>query len=329
MMRRDTAETIIRRALEESEQVTFSFQGGEPTLWGLDNFRFFAQTVDRLNASFKPIQYALQTNGILLNEDWAAFFKKNNFLVGLSLDGYKDLHDANRLDASGQGSYSRSLRAAALLRKAGVEFNILTVVTSNTARHVEKLYRFYQNQNLKYLQFIPCIDDFGSDGASLTANEYGRFLETLFDLWYRGLMEGHGISIRYFDNLLNIFRGYPPELCSMNGICHVQNVIESDGGVYPCDFYVLDHWRLGDVHTDSYESMLDSEIASKFIDESRHIWEECSRCRWVMLCRGGCKRDREPVLGGIPSPNRFCSAYKDFFSYSYDGFMELCGLFPR
>ena len=323
MMSRDTAKSIIRRALKEARQVTFAFQGGEPTLWGLDHFRFFVETAARLNTNHAEIHYALQTNGILLNEDWAVFFKEHGFLIGLSLDGYKELHDVNRLDAAGRSSFSRVIKAAALLRKAGVEYNILSVVTSKTARNPGKLYRFFQNQNFRFLQFIPCIDDFDSTEKHLTADQYGQFLKTLFDLWFRSWISGQGVSIRYFDNLLYMFMGHPPEQCAMNGVCHVQFTIESDGGVYPCDFYALDQWRLGNIHTDAFESMLASDVAGRFIAESRPL-EECARCRWFMLCRGGCKRDREPIRNGMPSPNRFCQAYKDFFSYSYERFVKLC-----
>ena len=346
MMRRDTAETIIRRGLSEAGHVTFSFQGGEPTLWGLDNFRFFVETAGRLradltqaNAEGPPgkgktreaqtsVNYALQTNGILLDEAWAAFFAEHGFLIGLSLDGYKDLHDANRLDAGGRGTYGRALKAAALLRKAGAQFNILSVVTAGSAVRGEKLYRFYQNQNLGYLQFIPCIDDFGSEGRLLDAAGYGRHLKTMFDMWYRDVVAGRGISIRYFDNLLSMYMGYPPELCSMDGACHIQFVVEADGGVYPCDFYVLDQWRLGNVHEDSFGAMLASRTAGRFIAESaRH--PACGRCRWFALCRGGCKRDREPLVEGVPSANRFCEAYKDFFAYSHERFGRLAHMINR
>ena len=322
-MSRGTAEAIIRQALCETKRVTFAFQGGEPTLWGLENFRFFVETVNRLGMGGAEVCYALQTNGLLISEEWAAFFKEHDFLIGLSLDGYKELHDTNRVDAAGQGSYNRALKAAAVLRKAGVAFNILAVVTSQAARHTEKLYRFYQSQNFKYLQFIPCIDDFGSMETSLTAAEYGTFLKTLFDLWYRGCIKGQGVSIRYFDNLLDVIMGRPPELCSMSGTCPVNFTIEADGGVYPCDFYVLDQWLLGNVQSDSFASMLSTDAAGRFTGESKPLPEECARCRWLMLCRGGCKRDRKPILGGLPSQPRFCQAYKDFFAYSYERFAKL------
>jgi len=314
MMSHETAEVIIQRALVEAKQVSFCFQGGEPTLWGLDNFRFFTETVDRLKTNRVAINYAMQTNGVLLNESWAAFLNEHHFLVGLSLDGYKELHDLHRPD-----SYNRVLKAASLLKKAGVEFNILSVVTSETAGHTDKVYRFFQRQGFQYLQFIPCIDDFEHNETNLTVAQYGQFLNSLFSLWYRDCIAGHGISIRYFDNILSMYAGYPPEQCSMNGVCNIQFTIEADGSVYPCDFYVLDHWRLGNVHTDSFQSMLTSDTAKWFIAESASIQEECTNCRWLRICRGGCKRDKEP----IPSSNRFCQTYKTFFEDSHERFIEL------
>ena len=329
LMSRETAETIIRRALEEAGQVTFGFQGGEPTLWGLNNFRYFVETVNRLNIEKAQVFYTLQTNGTLLDDEWARFLKENGFLTGLSLDGYKDLHDEKRMDAKGQGCYNKAMKAAAILQKHEAAFNILSVVTSESARHTEKLYRFFKKQGFGYLQFIPCIDDFGSPNTSLTDAQYAQFLKTLFDLWYQDCINGHGISVRYFDNLLCLYDGRPPEQCSMGGVCHVQFTVESDGSVYPCDFYVLDEWKLGGIYKDSFGIMLSSDTAKRFIAGSAGIRGECAGCKWLKLCRGGCKRDREPVINGIPSINRFCQAYKDFFSYSNSRFIELWTRFFR
>jgi len=319
MMRRDTAETLIGKALREAGQVLFGFQGGEPTLWGLENFRFFTQTVDKLNTGGVKVTYSLQTNGMLLSDEWAAFFKEHNFLIGLSLDGHRQLHELNR-----HGSYAGTMRAAALLKKHGVEFNILSVVTAASANNVEKLYSFYKAQGFRFLQFIPCVDDFGSAESRLTSPQYARFLKALFDHWYRGLMAGKGFSVRYFDNILDMLMGCPPEQCSMNGRCAIQCVVESDGGVYPCDFYVLDPWKLGNVHTDSFDGMIFSDKAKRFIAESMPAPDECAACRWRQLCNCGCKRDREPLSPGRPPANRFCQAYKDFFDYSYERFVKIC-----
>ena len=297
----------------------FGFQGGEPTLWGLENFRFFTQTVDRLNTVRRKVIYTLQTNGTLLDDGWAAFFKEHNFLVGLSLDGYRQLHELNR-----PGSYAGAMRAAALLKKHGVEFNILSVVTAASAGNAEKLYGFYRSHGFQFLQFIPCIDDFGSPKSTLTAPQYANFLKKLFDLWYRGLMADKGSSVRYFDNIVGMLMGYPPEQCSMNGICGIQCVVESDGGVYPCDFYVLDQWKLGNIRTDSFGAMISSGTAKRFIEESGPVPDACAACRWRKLCSCGCKRDREPLHAGQPSANRFCRAYQDFFGYSYERFVKIC-----
>jgi len=319
MMRRDTAETLIGKALQEAGRVLFGFQGGEPTLWGLENFRFFTETVDRLNTDGVEVTYSLQTNGTLLNDDWAAFFRERGFLIGLSLDGYRQLHELNRA-----GSYSGAMRAAALLKKHGVEFNILSVVTAASVNGVEKLYSFYKTQGFPFLQFIPCIDDFGSLENKLTSQQYGRFLKTLFDFWYRDLMAGQGFSVRYFDNIVDMLMGYPPEQCSMNGLCSIQCVVESDGGVYPCDFYVLDQWKLGNIHADSFKTMISSDTAKRFIAQSLPVPDACTACRWHKLCHCGCRRDREPILQEGPSANRFCQAYQAFFDYSYERFVKLC-----
>jgi len=324
MMRRGSAETLIGKALNEAKQVLFGFQGGEPTLWGLERFRFFTETVDRLNTGCVDVTYTLQTNGTLLNDDWAAFFRERGFLIGLSLDGYRQLHEMNR-----PGSYSGAMRAAALLKKHNVEFNILSVVTAASAQNVEKLYSFYKSQGFQFLQFIPCIDNFGSPKTTLTPPQYGRFLKALFDLWYRDLTAGRGFSVRYFDNIVDMLLGYPPEQCSMNGTCSIQCVVESDGGVYPCDFYVLDQWKLGNIHRDSFDAMISSDTAKRFIAESKPVPAACAACRWQRLCHCGCKRDREPLLAGRPSANRFCQAYQDFFDYSYERFMKLCMYLSR
>jgi len=319
MMRRETVEALIGNAMKEAKQVLFGFQGGEPTLWGLDNFKFFTETVDKLNTDGVKIIYTLQTNGTMINDDWAAFFKRHNFLIGLSLDGPRQLHEANR-----PGSYAGAMRAAALLKKHGVEFNILSVITGESAGQVEKLYSFYKAQGFHYLQFIPCIDDFGSAKTSLTSQQYARFLKAMFDHWYRDLMADRGFSVRYFDNIVDMLMGYPPEQCSLSGTCNIQCVVESDGGVYPCDFYVLDRWKLGNVHTDSFRSMISSDLAQKFVAQSVPVPDACKACRWRQLCHCGCKRDREPLCETQPSANRFCGAYRDFFEYSYERFRKLC-----
>jgi len=210
-----------------------------------------------------------------------------------------------------------------------VEFNILSVVTGLTARHTERVYNFFKRHDFDYIQFIPCIDNFGSEERTLAPELYGQFLRRLFDLWYNDWRRGRRISVRYFDNLLSMMAGYPPEQCSLSGVCGISLVVEADGGVYPCDFYTLDEWRLGSVYADSYEDMRVSPAAKVFVEASARGRENCAGCRWFRLCRGGCQRDREPLTGGDHAAYRFCEATKDFLNYTAPRLWEMCAYLLR
>ncbi len=324
----ETLDKLVSNAVSETTQVlSFSFQGGEPTLSGLDFYREFVRLVHHYKAEYqKPtlrVHNVIQTNGMLIDDAWCAFLKENNFLVGLSIDGDKAIHDANRLDAQGKGTYNRVLRAARLLEKHKVEFNILTVVTRELARRGKHVYQTLKKSGFKYLQFIPCIEDFGEEPGSspyaLTAERYGDFLKDLFDAWYKDFMNGQYISIRHFDNWVHMLQGKPPETCSMSGSCTCYGVVEADGSVYPCDFYVLDEWRLGAIQDQSFESMLTCDRAKAFVEASIPIAATCRDCRYYPICRTGCRRDREPLNtgnGDDPSLNVYCEAYKQFFDHA-------------
>ncbi len=320
-MSEETLEILIRKALASAEgSCSFGFQGGEPTLRGLDFFRRAVQLQKKYNTRGVQITNALQTNGLLLDGEWARFLRDNHFLVGLSLDGTKEVHDRNRLDADGKGTYARALRAAQLLAAHGVEFNILTVVTGQTVDALGKIYSFYRRSNLLYQQYIPCLDPLdGQRGAapySLTPEKYAVFLKTLFDLWYRDVTAGHFIYIRFFENLLAALLGRRPESCQLWGRCALQNVVEADGSVYPCDFYCLDEWRLGSIIEEDFSALAQKPAARRFLEESLSGREECASCPWLALCRGGCRRDREPFAPGNAGGNYFCAAYREFFPYA-------------
>ena len=321
MMSRETLEILVRRAFDEAEgQINFAFQGGEPTLAGLDFYRDFVVLVKQYDRKRAKLSFAIQTNGTMLNAEWAAFLRENQFLVGLSMDGYKDLHDANRVDARGDGTFRTVANAAALLSREKVDFNILCVVNRLTARHVDKLYSFFKKSGHRWLQFIPCLDALGTArGESqhgLTAALYGEFLKSLFDRWYADFMANDGISIRHFDNWIPMILGHPAESCGMNGVCVSYFVIEADGGTYPCDFYVLDEWRLGNVREDSFADMRGSAAAARFIAESEPVHTKCQSCEFFCLCRGGCKRDRARAADGSVGLNTFCEAHQAFFRYA-------------
>ena len=174
-------------------------------------------------------------------------------------------------------------------------------------------------------QFIPCLDPLkDKDGTTvLTAKEYGTFLCNLFDRWYDDLKAGKYVYNRTFENYVGILAGRPPEDCSMCGFCTVQFVLEADGGVYPCDFYVLDEYKLGNFVTDSLEDILARADEIGFVQKSHNLPSDCKKCEWVMLCRGGCRRNREPYENDEPSGNRFCEGYKMFFEHTHERLIRI------
>ena len=320
IMNSETAENLIKFAYANAEKsCRFVFQGGEPTLAGIEFFRNFIALTKSCNSNNIGISFAIQTNGYVLDEEWVKLFAAEKFLVGLSLDGYKDLNDLYRIDIQGKSTYQKVMNAIELLNQFGVEFNILTVITAQTARHIEKIYKTFDKNQLNFQQYIPCLDPIGEEKGkrmySLTPKLYGQFLKKLFDLWYQDLTAGKKPYNRYFENLISLQSGYAPEACGMFGHCTNQLVIEADGGVYPCDFYVLDDYRLGNINYNSLAEIEEKRVEIKFIEKSSIINPKCKECHWFNLCRGGCRRDRDN--NGEIDLNYYCLAYQEFFEYAY------------
>lgn len=319
----ETLHTLIDKALNYADGVcTFAFQGGEPSLAGLDFFRDLTDYVSHhKNPKRVRVQYAFQTNGYALNEDWAKWFAENHVLVGVSLDGPKEVHDRYRVDATGKGTYNRVIATLKLLEKNHVDFNILTVVTAANARRGKNLYDFFKKNGYNYQQYIECLDPIGevpgSHDYSLTPERYEVFLKNTFDAWYLDMRSGRYVYNRYFENLMLILAGQDAESCNMRGVCSKQWVVEADGSVYPCDFYALDAWRLGNINTDSFETMDQNRADMGFIQISQNVPEACKACCWYALCRNGCRRNRDFGTHDTSMKNYFCSAYKHFFEYAY------------
>ena len=316
-----TAEALIVKAFTFAQNsITFAFQGGEPTLCGLPFFERFTELVKEHNTKKLTVQYAIQTNGMAVDDAFAAFFHKHRFLVGLSLDGTKDSNDMFRMDAKGNGSYSRIIKAAGLLNKYKVDFNILTVVTAQTARHIERIYNHFKQCGFYYMQFIPCLDPLGTEPFqqkhSLTPAHYEQFLKKLVVLWHRDILSGQPVSIRFFDNLAGILAGYPSEQCGMHGQCGGQYVIEHDGTVYPCDFYCVENWRTGNILSIDFEGITQSDNRKRFIESSKYTTPACKTCPVYALCRGGCRRDRDHELDGVAGDNVYCAALKSFYTFA-------------
>ena len=314
VMTPDTMRALVRRAfIYADSSVSFSFQGGEPTLAGIEYFQSFLREVHRCNSRHLPVSYALQTNGYAVSDEMLALFAEHHFLLGVSLDGPEDMHDALRKDAGGCGTYRRVMRTIEKLRHFGIPYNILCVVTAETARRSQETWNALREH--QYLQFIPCID--GLDGSrnpySLSPEAYGQFLIDIFDAYERAFKEGSPVSERRLDNYLSILAGFAPEECGMCGQCGLYFLAEADGSVYPCDFYVLDEWKMGNINTMSLARMEKSSASKAFRQVSLRLPEACGRCPYLNLCMGGCRRDREPFCEGLPSNNRFCQSYRMFF----------------
>lgn len=313
-----TLESVIGKALcYAEERCTFAFQGGEPTLAGLP---FFERAVQLQRKYAKPgitVHNVLQTNGMHLDRTWTEFLSENRFLVGLSLDGTKSTHDRFRRTADAQGSFERVMESVRLLDEALVPYNILTVVTAPLAAKAQAVYAFYRKHGFDYLQFIPCLDALdGRKGPwSLKPGEYAHFLCAVFDLWYADFLAGRYINIRYFENLVGALMGCQPETCGLSGRCAKQLVVEADGSVYPCDFYVMPEYRMGNIRTHSVEELLADKNGSRFVDESSAPRLNCRGCQWYALCRGGCRRDCTAGERGLK--NRLCKDYRLFFAHAY------------
>ncbi len=309
----ETLEAIVSKVFACAEQsASFAFQGGEPTLRGLDFYRTFVELQKKYNIRNISVTNCLQTNGLVIDDAWADFLHKNDFLVGLSLDGPKEIHDRFRRYHGGRGTYSDVMKTARILRKHDVTFNILFTVTSESAKEPGKLYSFFRKNGFDYLQFMPCIDPYygtrGSDPFSLRPQEFLFFLTRFFDRWSAEVLSGASVSVRYFDNLCCVAAGLPAEACSMRGTCSCQFIFEADGSCYPCDFYVTEQWKAGNIHDSSLEELFASHRCQEFLSTGNRLSPDCQNCKWLRVCRGGCRRDRED----LDYKNYYCRAYGSF-----------------
>lgn len=313
IMKDDVMDHLIQEAFRVIDEgsITFAFQGGEPTMAGLSYFEKFIQTV-ALYKKNQTIQYAIQTNGMKLDDLWCSFFKKNNFLVGVSLDGYASNHDYFRLTHLNTPTHKVIMKGIEKLRHYRVDFNILTVLSNQLASSPEKLYRFYQDNDFNFIQLIPCLAGLDEEHNvfALTPKNYTSFYKTFFDLWYQDYINGHYRSVGLFDNLIPMLNGIPPFQCGMLGFCSLQYVVESDGNIYPCDFYVLDHYCGGNIMKDTLETIAQSSQMQGFLNEKPQVSKHCAPCVYYKLCYGNCQRTRSLYID-----NQTC-AYQAFLDYA-------------
>ena len=321
IMTEDTLKNIMEKILKQaSGHICVGFQGGEPTLAGIEFFEKVLYYEEMFNCNKAEIVNTIQTNGLNINDSWCELLKKGKFLVGISLDGIECVHNMYRHDRNGNPTFSKIVDSIKLLEEYEIEYNILTVVTEDTVKYIDEIYDFYKENNIYFQQYIACLDPFEEERNkkrySLSAETYGIFLERLFKRWYSDWKKGDAPFIRQFENIVGMLLGRCPESCEQRGTCSIQCIIEADGSVYPCDFYAIDRYRLGNLNTDSLDKIFSNKVTEEFLRESGDINKNCKECKYYSLCRGGCRRNRDSN-----NLNYFCESYKYFFDNCGD---DLC-----
>lgn len=327
-MSEDTLKNIIRRTMPHAElSISYAFQGGEPTLAGLDFFKKVVQYQKQYNKKGIPVQNCLQTNGFAITEEWCEFLHDNHFLVGISCDGTPAIHNLYRHDHSGNCTFTKIHHAIHLMEKYHINYNILTVVTKDVAENICGIYTYYRKNNWMYQQYIACLDPLGEEHGkssyALTPSIYGNFLITLFKIWAKDFSINRQPYIRQFDNYLCIASGYAPEACDQTGTCSIQYVVEANGNVYPCDFYMLDQFCLGNFNENRIQAIDQKRDDSGFLLVSKQITHTCQTCCYHWICRGGCQRSRDLLTDENAYHNYFCESYRMFFDACLDQIINL------
>ncbi len=318
-------ESTIRQYLEiAGPQAAFGWQGGEPTLMGVDFYRRAVELQKKHGRPGQRIANGLQTNGVALNVEWAQFLREYHFLVGLSLDGPADLHDGYRRTANGRPSHALVANAARLLNLYNVEFNALVVLNPLNVRHPERVYEYFRSNGIYHLQFIPMAEEDEPGHLapySITAEQYGDFLCAVFDRW---LVNGQPTAyVRLFDELLiRYVRGEFPS-CTLRDSCDSYVVIEHNGDVYACDFFVEPGWYLGNLTETPLAELAQSEKRKAFAARKARVSASCQQCPWLTYCYGGCPKYRLMGGGSIDAPDMFCQGYRRFFEHSRGTYEKL------
>jgi uncharacterized protein len=325
--------------VQQVNTIQFVWQGGEPTLLGLDYFKKVIALQNKY-AEGKKIENSFQTNGTLLDDEWCAFFKKHNFLVGISIDGPKHVQDAHRPFRNGTSSFDQVMRGIFLLKKHQVDFNTLTVVHRHNAQFALEIYNFLKFIGSGFLQFIPIVERskkipdaatlnlVGPDDSeayvtdwSVRPDEYGDFLVTIFNEWVK--RDVGRVFVQQFDAALANWVGESPGICVFSKTCGDAVVIEHNGDVYSCDHYVYPEHKLGNINERTLFGLVQSEKQQEFGQKKlTGLPQQCLKCDYRFACHGECPKHRFlKTADGEPGLNYLCSAYKRFFAH-VDPYMQ-------
>ncbi|MCM2678650.1 anaerobic sulfatase maturase [Echinimonas agarilytica] len=346
-MNDDTLEIYVQQYIEAQavDGVEFAWQGGEPTLMGIDFFER-ALHFQKRYANGKNIRNTLQTNGIKLDDKWCEFLAKHDFLVGISIDGPADIHDAYRLTRSGKGTHQQVMDAIQCMKKHGVEFNTLTVINDKVAANPKRVYEFLKTTGTKFFQFIPLVERRACEATpeglylvnpeysheanvtswSVPPKQYGIFLSEVFDLWVK--RDVGTIFVQMFDATLAAWYGEAPTLCVTSENCGHSLAIESNGDLYNCDHYVYPEHKLGNIHNTTIDAMNTSSKAIDFgTQKSIDISVDCKLCEFRFACHGGCPKHRFLTASdGRNNRNYLCEGYKIFFERTGQAMKEMVRL---
>jgi uncharacterized protein len=345
-MTHETLENYIRQMIEShsTPELSIAWQGGEPTLMGLEFFQLAMEIVQKYAPQGSRIEHTMQTNGTRLDDAWCEFYKSHNFLIGLSLDGPKHLHDVYRVDKAGRGTFDQVMKAARLLQQHQVEFNILCTVHSANAEHPLDVYHFFKDEvKTQFIQFIPIVErvtpqtvdlanrgwgEKASDGRplykqegnqvterSVTSIQWGKFLSAIFDEWVR--RDVGKVYVQMFDAALASWLGGPPGLCIFAETCGNALALEHNGDLYSCDHFVEPGFFLGNINQEHLLNLVSSEKQRKFgMDKKDTLPTYCRRCEVRFACQGECPRNRFILTpDGEPGLNYLCAGYKYFFKH--------------
>ncbi|MHC4742750.1 MAG: anaerobic sulfatase maturase [Planctomycetota bacterium] len=326
-MSEEVLERLVKDYMELGLSVSgFAWQGGEPTLMGVDFFAGAVELQKRYGRVGQQVSNKMQTNGVLLDEKWCRFLHENKFLLGISIDGPKEFHDKYRLDYSGAGTFEKVMRGIECCKDYDVEFSALIVLNNANVEDPERLFGFILENDLTYLQFIPCIERDPQTGEpaefSITPQQYGEFLCRLFDLWVE-----HGpekLNIRDFDSLVTYYVMGEATMCTYSKQCTGFVVIEHNGDAYCCEFFVEPDWRIGNIMEIPLPKLAADSRKRTFARNKQRLCSQCLLCAHLDICRGGCVKDRMRITGDGPDQaSYFCEAYKQFFDHAKPRMMQI------